>query len=392
MQCLLHAGDLSAVPNLGFKKSGRLVFNAMAENYAIDDLPEPDSSDLSAENYCHAKRPLGFMLTSRGCPYHCSFCSVQQTFGAEYRRRSAAAVLQEMKRRYAAGVRVFDFEDDNLSFDRQGFKELLMLLGRELPADVRLLAMNGMLYHALDEELLQLMRQAGFRELNLSLVSNEPAVCEAVHRPHDWNKFRHLVGAAHSLGFRVVAYQILGLPQDTVDGMSKTMAELARLPVLIGASPFYLTPGSPIAACFPPLSPDDIVRARLTAMAVETSKFSRDDLYTLFITARIINFIKGLTSAAADCRLNLVLTENAQSGRVKIGCQILDRLLNERRMNGYDGKAFHPLEHFRFETFAAVWSKAEGTSWAVVWMRMLWSREGGDGFCSGWLVPGSGCS
>ena len=98
---------------------------------------------------------------------------------------------------------------------------------------------------------------------------------------------------AHRLGFEIVSYQILGLPYETVEDMIHTMAILAGLPVLIGVSIFYLSPGCPMTREFAPMTESDIFKSRSTAMAIETDHFCRDDLYTLFITARIINFIKG---------------------------------------------------------------------------------------------------
>lgn len=76
--------------------------------------------------------------------------------------------------------------------------------------------------------------------------------------------------------------------------MIATILELAHLPVLIGPSPFYLPPATPIASTFPEPSESDFIRARLTAFSIETEHFDRADIYTLYITTRIINFIKGL--------------------------------------------------------------------------------------------------
>src|SRR5262245_63557155 len=82
--------------------------------------------------------------------------------------------------------------------------------------------------------------------------------------------------------------------------MVQPLAFNARLPVLRGASPFYRTPASPIARELD-LTGEDYVKARLTAIAIETDQFRREDIYTLFVATRIINFLKGLgLSASAD--------------------------------------------------------------------------------------------
>ena len=94
---------------------------------------------------------------------------------------------------------------------------------------------------------LELMYQAGFSHLNLALVSSDKTVRETTKRPHTLEAYVRVVSKAHALGFKIVSYQILGLPNETLDSMIQTLAFNARLPVLLGASPFYQTPNAPIA-------------------------------------------------------------------------------------------------------------------------------------------------
>ena len=70
---------------------------------------------------------------------------------------------------------------------------------------------------------------------------------ETTKRPHTLEAYVKVVNKAHALGFNIVSYQILGLPNESLDSMIQTLAFNARLPVLLGASPFYQTPNSPIA-------------------------------------------------------------------------------------------------------------------------------------------------
>jgi radical SAM superfamily enzyme YgiQ (UPF0313 family) len=188
------------------------------------------------------------MITSRSCPHKCSFCSVHTTFGTTYRRRTIDNVLAEIDVRYRQGYRVIDFEDDNLTFYRSQFKELCRQLLARYPAGaLTFVAMNGISYLSLDDELLDLMRQAGFRQLNLALVSSDTTVRETTKRPHSLEAYLHVVHKAFQVGLQVVSYQILGLPNESLASMVQTLACNARLPVLLGASPFYQTPNSPIA-------------------------------------------------------------------------------------------------------------------------------------------------
>ena len=246
---------LDDVPNLGYKAGGRMILNPVAPNYPLDALPLADFSDLRAERYLHEKSPICFVTTSRGCPHQCTFCSVHTTFGTGYRARDPEAVLRELTTRYSEGYRVFDFEDDNLSFDRNRFRALLDGIRETFTGkDVRFFAMNGLSYLSLDRELLGEMRAAGFTELNLSLVSGAASTLSDLNRPHRSVRFLEVIEAAAALGFHIVSYQILGLPMENRDQMVETMALLSRLPVRIGASIFYLTPGSALSVAFQPMS------------------------------------------------------------------------------------------------------------------------------------------
>ncbi|MBU0910482.1 MAG: B12-binding domain-containing radical SAM protein, partial [Proteobacteria bacterium] len=182
--------DLACVPNLGYKKGQELFFNAMAPNYPLSELPIPDLPDNDTGRYLYNGKPITFVLTSRGCPLQCTFCSVRLTFGSLYRRRTAEDVLAEIDHRYSQGFRVFDFEDDNLTFDREEIKHLCrLLLERFHGRDIQLLAMNGISYASLDAETLRLMKQAGFTHLNLALVSCRQEILSAVGRTHRVEQF-----------------------------------------------------------------------------------------------------------------------------------------------------------------------------------------------------------
>ena len=248
LRSLQQQQPVAAVANLAYKRNGELVFTAVEGNFPIDELPIPDLSDCAPATYTLAGKPMSFMITSRSCPHKCSFCSVHATFGTDYRRRSLENVLEEIQLRYQQGYRVIDFEDDNLTYYKQTFKELCRRLITRFPnREMQFVAMNGISYLSLDDELLELMHQAGFSHLNLALVSSDKTVRETTKRPHTLEASLKVVNKAHQLGFKIVSYQILGLPNETLDSMIQTLAFNARLPVLLGASPFYRTPNAPIA-------------------------------------------------------------------------------------------------------------------------------------------------
>ena len=323
---MLNQKSLEEVPNLAYTRNGTIVLNPLVDNFPIDDLPFPDLSDFAPSAYTLAGKPMTFMITSRSCPHKCSFCSVHTTFGTNYRRRSLENVLEEIELRYRQGYRVIDFEDDNLTYYKNTFKELCRRLIARFPKrEMEYVAMNGISYLSLDDELLDLMFEAGFSQLNLALVSSDKTVRETTKRPHTLDAYVKVVNKAHALGFKIVSYQILGLPNESLASMIQTMAFNARLPVLLGASPFYRIPNSPIAHGLQ-LNETDFVKARLTALAIETESFSRDDIYTLFVTTRIINFLKGLP-ITETVSLTDLMTHSWPDSRTRVGFTLLQQLI-----------------------------------------------------------------
>jgi radical SAM superfamily enzyme YgiQ (UPF0313 family) len=253
---------------------------------------------------------------------------------------------------------VIDFEDDNLTYYKKTFKELCRRLIARFPArEMEFVAMNGISYLSLDDELLELMYHAGFSHLNLALVSSDKTVRETTKRPHTLQPYLKIVDKAQALGFKVVSYQILGLPNESLESMIQTLAFNAQLPVLLGASPFYRTPDAPIARGLE-LTETDYVRSRLTAMAIETEGFCRDEIYTLFVTTRIVNFLKGLPlSSSVD--VETLLKQRSFTTRTEIGLELLRQFTASGRMYFWTRRGLVENKRFRTEVFRRVISQAK---------------------------------
>jgi radical SAM superfamily enzyme YgiQ (UPF0313 family) len=202
------------------------------------------------------------------------------------------------------------------------------------------------------------MKKAHFTHLNLSLVSLDRGTRDRARRPHTVNRYITVVKEAHRLGFKLVSYQILGLPGESLGSMIRTLVLAAGLPVLIGASPFYLSPQTPLSRDFPPPAPIDLFRARLTALAQETESCKREDLYTLWVSTRIINFLKGLRFDPARVSFSEALALALQkSRRAAWGVEILSRLLTEKTLYAATPDGLKPLPKFRPPLFLRLWAQ-----------------------------------
>ena len=138
----------------------------------LDEIPFPEIN----EN-------IGMILTSRGCPQNCNFCSVASLMGKKVRLRSVKSVIKEIEIGIQKSVRKFDFEDDNLTINRNRSKTLFKEIKNRFDKyHLHLSAMNGIMADSVDEELIQLMKQAGFEWLNIPFVSGSSEVQQKINR------------------------------------------------------------------------------------------------------------------------------------------------------------------------------------------------------------------
>ena len=263
----------------------------------LDSLPNPARELLDLDRYRMKKKRSTMIITSRGCPHGCAYCSTHLVMGASFRTRSPEAILQEMiecRDRY--GIEIFDIEDDNFTFDQERAKRLMKLIAETFgEQEIELTAMNGISFASLDGETLRLMKKAGFHTINLSYVSIDPFIKTRMERPRASFDFNEILEGANRVGLNVIAYAIFGMPGQTIEEMVDTLIYLMGKRVLIGPSVYYPTPGTPL---FERCKKGNLLSAhpsqwRSTAFSIETKEFNRLDLITLVRLARVINFIKG---------------------------------------------------------------------------------------------------
>lgn len=289
-------------PNIVERSNAKSTKSIPLKPLTREKIPLPDYCNIDLTEYTYGGKPMSFLITSRSCPHHCSFCSIHAVFGNNYTARANEDIITEIRHFYAKGVRHFNIEDDNFTYIESKCADLLDSIARLNLANVSFSAMNGVSYHTLTPRLLQKMKTAGFSDLNLSLVSSQQHLRKKSNRPERGEHLDTVLDAADLLGFHTVVYFIIGLPEQSLEDAVETLSYLAKRKCLIGPSPFYLTPNSPIDLQYPQSSNlirastgnDPHFSARLTALDVEKPGFSRDELYTVFRLARVINHLKKL--------------------------------------------------------------------------------------------------
>lgn len=289
--------EITEMDGIGYRKDGEIRINPL-QNFIqdLDSLPHPARELLDLDRHRIREKHSTMIITSRGCPHGCAYCSTHLVMGTSFRTRTPEAILREMVEcKEQFGILAFDIEDDNFTFDQERAKRLMDLIIKNFGEDrLELSAMNGVSFASLDEELLRLMKKAGFHTINLSFVSANPLTREEMRRPKPTTEFDKILEKAEQVGLNVIAYAILGMPGQTIEEMVDTLIYLMGKRLLIGPSIYYPTPGTPLfERCKKEgILPSHFSQWRSSALPIETKEFSWLDLLTLFRLARVINFVK----------------------------------------------------------------------------------------------------
>ncbi len=228
-EALELGGDFSGIQNLSYRRNGRAVHNPQRPAPDdLDSLPFPDFSLLKRDHPTLGRRTTIPVMTSRGCPFDCSFCCVTGMFGRKYRYRSTENVLAEL-RRYDSRKHSIFFYDDNFAANRRHTKELLEGMIREdfkftwttqVRADV-----------AKDAELVGLMKRAGCHTVYIGFESVNPDSLEAMKKKQTVQEITEAIKVLHRNRIHIHGMFVIGFDQDDWKTVEQTVrfAEKTRL-------------------------------------------------------------------------------------------------------------------------------------------------------------------
>ncbi len=237
----LAGGDsLDAIAGAVFRRDGARVHGAPPVRVAdVDSLPFPGYHYVDLERYFElfargfaSKFAFGrpgsnrrvSLITSRGCPYRCSFCDAPRLAGHAFRAHSPDYVIEHV--RFLRGrfdVRHLHINDDNLTANRARFREILEGFRRELPG-LTWDTPNGVRADDLDEDLVALAKEAGCTYLILGVESGDADVLERiVDKRLSLDAVIAAARACHRVGLDVHAFYLLGMPGETRATMQRTL-------------------------------------------------------------------------------------------------------------------------------------------------------------------------
>lgn len=167
--------------------------------------------------------PIAPILTSRGCPYNCSFCASNITWGRKIRFRSPKNVLAEIKMlRDNFGVKEIHFGDDNFTMDIERAKKICDTMMAE-KINLPWQCPNGVRIDRLSLLLLRKMKKAGCYALGLGIESGSQKVLKKNNKNLDLKIVPQVLRDLKKVGLDSYGFFILGLPGDTKQRMEKTI-------------------------------------------------------------------------------------------------------------------------------------------------------------------------
>ena len=215
----------------------------------VDSLPFPAYHLFDMGRYSnlqptldHIEGPSYPLLSSRGCPYRCNYCS--QILPRGWRARSPESVIQEwrwlVKDLGAAEIGVLD---DSFNIDRQRALEICDLIIAEGLNHVPWIMINGIRANLADEELLGRMREAGCIRTAFGVESGNQRILDTViHKQLTLDQVRAAFRAAKAVGMETIGFFIIGLPGETEETMEDTIRFACELDPIVAnfsmATPF----------------------------------------------------------------------------------------------------------------------------------------------------------
>jgi anaerobic magnesium-protoporphyrin IX monomethyl ester cyclase len=216
-----------SLPGLHLKEHG--VKGCDQEFYIhgdLDSLPHPDRTMLPYKSYHSVVAKSDYvttMITSRGCPYKCTFCklSFQKVLS-----RSAADVIAEMKEIAALGIKEIEVYDDTFTWSKKRLIEICKGIvdeGLEFDWAIRDRVSSP------TPETMEWLAKAGCKRIHFGIESGSNKTLKTIKKSIDTDQAIAAVAMAKKHNIQVLTYFMLGLPGETVEDMRETIRFAKRL-------------------------------------------------------------------------------------------------------------------------------------------------------------------
>jgi len=235
------------------------------------------------------------IITSRGCPFNCVFCSIKLHMGKKFRFHSPEYVLRHFK--YCVeemGITNFHLEDDNISFKPLRFEAILDGI-IDAKMDIQWDTPNGIRADSLNYRIVEKIKKSGCAGVQLAIESGNQKVLDTIVKKDTiLEKVIEIVGYCAELKINMCAFYIMGFPGETMSDMRETVELAVRLfkdykvvPIMLFATPLYGTELYDVAVEHNMIDENISDEDYLTATQyygeplIATKEFSAEDLKSL---------------------------------------------------------------------------------------------------------------
>jgi anaerobic magnesium-protoporphyrin IX monomethyl ester cyclase len=239
-KCVEGKMKLCDVQGIAYRRDdGAINQNAMRSFIEdLDELPYPAYHLMDMEQYLSPgkieyrsfKDRSVSMITSRGCPFNCNFCSVHLHMGKMFRAHSVDYVIRHIEfviNKF--GVKTIFFEDDNLTFDLKRFEAMCdKIIEKRLKFNWE--TPNGIRADYLTLNLLKKMKKSGCQSVFFGIESGSQRILDnVIGKSLNLKKVVNVAKMCKDIGLKTAAFYIIGFPGESKDDMLKTVDLALRL-------------------------------------------------------------------------------------------------------------------------------------------------------------------
>lgn len=218
---------------ISFRQNGDVLHNPPQEFIPVlDALPFP-ARDALMHPHNYTTEDMGGIITSRGCPFSCSYCC--HMWQKKVRRRSAENVVEEVKAvkgRY--GTTQFDFKDDTFTLNR---KRVMELCDTMIAEKVNVNWACSTRANLLDDGLVKKMKKAGCNVVKLGIETGSERILKETNKGVTFDEMRRAADLLNRNGLFWSGYFMVGLPTETEEDILKTHEFMKEL------NPYYAALG-----------------------------------------------------------------------------------------------------------------------------------------------------
>lgn len=218
--------EIDSIKGLYYKKNGQIVQNGPNEFIDLSTLPLI-RRDLLLYPEIYNLESYNRIMTSRGCPYKCTFCSSPAIWKRKVRYQIIEKVIEELNyltKEYK--VKRFRFWDDTFTLNKKYVIEFCKKLKK---SNLRINWMCSVRANTVDKEMLQNLKETGCTSISLGIESGSDRILKLMQKGITVAMARKAVKMIKEEGFILGSFWMMGLPYEKEDDMMKTIGLMREL-------------------------------------------------------------------------------------------------------------------------------------------------------------------